>query len=124
MLESPAGALESGAAALVLLALLTAPAVTAAVSHFRAVQPKPAVYEDEDGVATKETTEAYSARLPKAFLVAVTVIGLLNGIALAVLGVVGLTDDGYGLESWFNVGQWVSTRTLFSRDIIMEYKKK
>ncbi|KAH8816370.1 putative ABC bile acid transporter [Xylogone sp. PMI_703] len=106
MLKLTSSLLAPGAAALGLNLLLSVPAAVAAVSHFRAARPRVAVYEDEDGLATKESTEAYSAKIPKSLLVAFTILGLFNAIALAVLDVLKLSEDGDFLEAWFIVALW------------------
>ncbi|RFU32555.1 hypothetical protein B7463_g3759, partial [Scytalidium lignicola] len=106
MLEFNSTSIVPGAIALALILLFTAPATVAVASHFRDVKPKVTIYEDKDGVATKESTEAYSAKVPKSLLVIFTVLGLFNAIALAALDVLKLSEDGDLRGAWINVGQW------------------
>lgn len=65
------------------------------------------IYEDADGVATAETTAAYSTRGPKIAICLLTVLGLGVSVALGVLGTLD-RRDGFFLENWFNTAAWVT----------------
>jgi hypothetical protein len=75
------------------------------------VLAKGARYEDADGVATEESTAAFSVTLPKTVICLLTVAGLGISIALAIIDT--LNHDKYFIEAWLNAAAWVC---LFSRD--------
>ncbi|RDW75857.1 putative ABC bile acid transporter [Coleophoma crateriformis] len=106
MTEKISASLASGFAGLVAVGLLTIPALFALFCHFRQKKPKSATYEDRDGVASKESIEQFSAKLPKIFLFLFIVAGLSVSIALAILEILNITEDGLILESWLNVAAW------------------
>ncbi|ELR06467.1 hypothetical protein GMDG_07992 [Pseudogymnoascus destructans 20631-21] len=64
------------------------------------------IYEDADGVATAETTAAYSTTAPKIAIGLLTVLGLGVSMALAVLSTLD-RSEGFFLENWFNAAAWV-----------------
>lgn len=117
MLENISRSLVSGIAGSVLVLLLTFPSIFGIASHFWAPKTKSdAVYEDKDGVATKESEAAYSAKIPKTLLSIFSVSGLAISIVLAVLGT--LNDDAFFIESWLNAAQWVNSRDSDGRNIL------
>lgn len=75
--------------------------------HSRKDSQLPDVYEDADGVATAETTAAYSTTAPKIAICLLTVLGLGVSVALAVLGTLD-GRDSFFLEDWFNAAAWVT----------------
>lgn len=105
MLGNDSTSLASGAAGLGVVFLLTIPSIFDIFTHFRENKPKSATYEDKDGVASKESIERFSTKVPKVLLSVFTIAGLLVSVALAILGT--LEKDGLFLESWFNIAIWV-----------------
>lgn len=108
------GSPASGAAALLLVALLTLPSVISLVSHFRELKTKPARYEDKDGVASEESVAKYTARSPKILLSLFTVLGLATAIALVILGILNRGLDPRFLENWLAVAEWVRRKIAAS----------
>lgn len=106
MLENISTSLAAGSSGLVLVALLTSPSIINIASHLRGPKSISDIYEDKDGVATEQSVEEYSAKIPKAFLGIFTVAGLATSIALAVLGSIEGWDWMF-VENWLNVAQWV-----------------
>jgi hypothetical protein len=98
--------LATSAAGLGLVGLLSLPAVANTVIQLRARESKSEIYEDEDGKSTPESVKAYSAKLPKAFIIFFSVVGLGLSIAVAVVATLGETT-GLFLENWLAVGTWV-----------------
>ncbi|KFY39986.1 hypothetical protein V494_03725, partial [Pseudogymnoascus sp. VKM F-4513 (FW-928)] len=100
--------LAAGAIALVLVTISSAASLRRIAPRWRTRKDNqlPQVYEDADGVATAETTAAYSTTAPKTAICLLTLIGL--GISVA-LGVLGTLDrrEGFFLENWFNVAAWI-----------------
>jgi hypothetical protein len=109
MREDVSRSLVAGGAASILVLLLTIPSIVRILSHLRSSKSKSEGYEDQDGVATKESVSAYSAKIPKILLAIFTTSGLFVSIALAVLGT--LKDDGMFIENWLNSASWVSSHT-------------
>lgn len=118
MLGNESRSLASAAPSLLLVALLTTPALNGVLSHFREPKSKPAIYEDKDGVASEESMAAYSVTYPKIFLSIFSVIGFGTALALAVLGTLDSHLDPLFLENWLAVGQWVCVTkfTLWPQD--------
>lgn len=98
--------LGTSAAGVGLIGLLSAPAVVSLAAQLRNRESQPEIYEDEDGKSTPEAVKAYSAKIPKFFVLLFSVTGLGLSIALAVLSTLG---ESYGLflQNWFSVGTWV-----------------
>ncbi|KAI2616070.1 P-loop containing nucleoside triphosphate hydrolase protein [Hypoxylon sp. NC1633] len=83
------------------------------------------VYEDEDGKSTPEAVEAFSAKVPKAFLLFFSVVGLGLSIALAVNSTLD-TISRLFLENWLDVIIWAlltlqAISTTSSRDSVAAY---
>lgn len=97
--------LGTSAAGVGLIGLLSAPAVVSLAAQLRNRESQPEIYEDEDGKSTPEAVKAYSAKIPKFFILLFSVTGLGLSIALAVLSTLG---ESYGLflQNWFSVGTW------------------
>ncbi|KAH9894582.1 putative ATP-binding cassette transporter protein [Xylariomycetidae sp. FL2044] len=98
--------LASSAAGLAVIGLTSVPVVLSAISDIR-VQKRPSpVYQDEDGISTREATEAYSNKFPKASISLFSVAGLSISIAIAVLSTIQPrgTRDNLLLENWLVVG--------------------
>ncbi|KFY69086.1 hypothetical protein V496_00545 [Pseudogymnoascus sp. VKM F-4515 (FW-2607)] len=100
--------LAAGAIALTLVAISSAKSLRLIAPRWNSRKDNqlPCIYEDADGVATAETTAAYSTTAPKIAICLLTVLGLGVSIALAVLGTLD-SRDGFFLEDWFNVAAWV-----------------
>lgn len=104
------GFLGTSAASVGLVALFTIPAVTKLVLQLRSRDAKPSeIYEDKDGKSTPEAVKAFSAKVPKAFILLLSLVGLGLSIALAVLSTLDPEKDLY-LENWLSVAAWVSLR--------------
>ncbi|KAL3418595.1 ABC transporter [Phlyctema vagabunda] len=99
-------ALASGAAGLGAVLLLTIPSILYVVAQFREGESKSSTYQDKDGVASEESIAKFSNKIPKVLLLLFTAAGLLVSIALSVLGLLHLTEDGLFVESWLNVAAW------------------
>jgi len=113
MLGFDSRSLAVGSVGLVLVFLLTLPALKQFVAHFREPKPKPRIYEDKDGIATEESTAKYSTTIPKILLAIFTILGLLTAIGLAVLGTVNYDQDPMYIENWINFAQWVCTLKIW-----------
>ncbi|KAH9224216.1 P-loop containing nucleoside triphosphate hydrolase protein [Leptodontidium sp. 2 PMI_412] len=125
MLENISTSLAAGSSGLVLVALLTSPSIINIASHLRGPKSISDIYEDKDGVATEQSVEEYSAKIPKAFLGIFTVAGLATSIALAVLGSIEGWDWMF-VENWLNVAQWSliliqATGIILIRDYVKSY---
>ncbi|KAK8031803.1 hypothetical protein PG990_001537 [Apiospora arundinis] len=100
------GFLGTSAASVGLVALFTIPAVTKLVLQLRTRDAKPSeIYEDKDGKSTPEAVKAFSAKVPKAFILLLSLAGLGLSIALAVLSTLDQEKDLF-LENWLSVAAW------------------
>ncbi|KAF8846826.1 P-loop containing nucleoside triphosphate hydrolase protein [Acephala macrosclerotiorum] len=106
MIDHDPISLAVGAAGLGVIFLSTIPSAIGLISHLRSSKVKSKIYEDKDGVATEEAVTVYSNKLPKIFIFVFTNLGFLAALALAVLGTLHRTKDGFFLENWLNVGAW------------------
>jgi hypothetical protein len=73
---------------------------------------KSELYEDEDGVATPESQQAYSTKMQNVLATIVTSAGLAISIANAVLGTLEAPHSLNGSafeDGWFGVAIWVSS---------------
>jgi hypothetical protein len=107
MLESDLRSLVAGVAGFGLISFLTLPSLHGIVSHLRGPKPKPELYADKDGIATKESMARYSAKIPKILLSIFTISGLCMSIALAALGTLDQETRMFK-ENWINAAGWVS----------------
>lgn len=115
MLEHFSRSLVSGIIGSVLVFLLSIPSFIAVTSIPKS-KPKSDIYQDKDGVSTREAMAQYSAKIPKILIASFTVTGFAFSTALAVNGVLHL-DEGF--EYWFNLVQWVSPHVM--DEIWMKY---
>ncbi|KAK8136839.1 hypothetical protein PG984_004779 [Apiospora sp. TS-2023a] len=100
------GFLGTSAASVGLIALFTTPAVIRLVLQLRNRDAKTSdVYEDEDGKSTPEAVKAFSAKVPKAFILLLSLVGLGLSIALSVLSTLDV-EKGLFLENWLAVSAW------------------
>ena len=67
------------------------------------------VYEDEDGVATPETQQAYSVQFQKRSILLLTIITLSLSTALAIIGTVTNDTTTRLARRWMTVAIWVRT---------------
>jgi hypothetical protein len=111
MIDRDQKSLAVGVAGLGVIFLSTIPSAIGLISHLRSSKVKSKIYKDKDGIATEEAVAAYSNKLSKIFIFVLTNLGFLVSLALAVLGTLHLTNDGFFLENWLNVGAWVSSIT-------------
>jgi hypothetical protein len=109
MIDRDQKSLAVGVAGFGVIFLSTLPSAVCHISHLRSSKAESDIYKDKDGIATEEAVAAYSNKLPKIFIFVLTNLGFLVSLALAVLGALHLTNDGFFLENWFNVGAWVSS---------------
>jgi hypothetical protein len=96
---------------LVLVVLLSVPSIRQSVSrlrakkvHFQALADR---YEDEDGVATEESEEAYSDFVPRLILVLLSAVASLDALAAAVL-ITSRPQFSLAFEQWLQFVTWVS----------------
>ena len=66
----------------------------------------PELYEDEDGMATEETQNAFYDTLPRVLVAVTTGVGVLVSLALAVFGAVRPHGSLF-IEAWISFGAWV-----------------
>ncbi|KAF5982152.1 hypothetical protein FBULB1_4402 [Fusarium bulbicola] len=90
---------------LVVVALATTPAVATAVNQLRKRTARDNFYEDADGKSTPESLAAFSNRLPKVFILALSAVGLGTSIAISVLHSLSQSDSLL-LKNWLIVGAW------------------
>jgi hypothetical protein len=101
--------LAAGAIALALVTISSAASLRLIAPrwHSRKDGQLQRIYEDADGVATAETTAAYSTTGPKIAICLLTLLGLGVSVALAVLSTLD-SNEGFFLENWFNAAGWVT----------------
>lgn len=91
-----------------LIGLASLPAVSTFILQLTTREPKQDTYEDEDGKATPESVKAYSAKVPKFFILLFAVLGCATAIATGVLTTLHIGNDGLLLENWLSAGASVS----------------
>ncbi|KAF4974138.1 hypothetical protein FZEAL_8903 [Fusarium zealandicum] len=91
---------------LAVVASATAPALVAIFTQLRNRSPKDNFYEDADGKSTPESVAAFSNRLPKCLILALSFAGLGTSIAISVLSSLDLASDVLRLENWLIAGAW------------------
>lgn len=103
------GFLGTSAASVGLIALFTTPAIIRLVLQLRNRDAKTSdAYEDEDGKSTPEAVKAFSAKVPKAFILFLSLVGLGLSIVLAVLSTLDEKKNLF-LENWLASAAWVSS---------------
>ncbi|KAF5652340.1 hypothetical protein F25303_3338 [Fusarium sp. NRRL 25303] len=90
---------------LVVVALATTPALATAVTQLRKRTARDNFYEDADGKSTPESLAAFSNRLPKIFILALSAVGLGTSIAISVLHSLSQSDSLL-LKNWLITGAW------------------
>ncbi|CVK83318.1 related to multidrug transporter (yeast bile transporter) [Fusarium proliferatum] len=90
---------------LVVVALATTPALATAVAQLRKRTARDNFYEDADGKSTPESLAAFSNRLPKVFILALSTVGLGTSIAISVLQSLSQSDSLL-LKNWLIAGAW------------------
>ncbi|PFH61268.1 hypothetical protein XA68_17841 [Ophiocordyceps unilateralis] len=98
--------LASSVAALAMSGLATLPAVRALAGQIRHRTPKDHFYQDKDGSSTPETVAAFSNKVSKAAILALSVLALASSVAAAALITVDSSRPGLVLESWLVAGSW------------------
>lgn len=63
-------------------------------------------YEDEDGVATKDSEDAYTDFIPRLFLLLLSITGTLHALALGILTTTR-AQLSRALEGWLIFGAWL-----------------
>lgn len=63
-------------------------------------------YEDDDGVATKDSEEAYTDFIPRLFLLLLSIVGTLDALTLGIL-VTTRVKLSLIVESWLIFGTWL-----------------
>ncbi|KAJ9406729.1 hypothetical protein DTO045G8_5395 [Paecilomyces variotii] len=105
------GALITGALGLSIVAASTAPALISIATRFspkarrRASEAVEILYEDQDGAATPESVQAFTDKLQRASIAALTVIGFFTSLAIAML-TTRKGPESYLIEAWLQVGIW------------------
>ena len=74
------------------------------------------VYEDEDGVATPETQQAYSVQFQKRSILLLTIITLSLSTALAIIGTITNDTTARLARRWMTVAIWVRTAISLPED--------
>ncbi|RBQ81954.1 hypothetical protein FVER53590_00524 [Fusarium verticillioides] len=90
---------------LVVVASATTPALATAVTQLRKRAARDNFYEDADGKSTPESLAAFSNRLPKVFILALSAVGLGTSIAISVLHSLSQSDSLL-LKNWLIAGAW------------------
>ncbi|KAK5230671.1 hypothetical protein LTR47_007525 [Exophiala xenobiotica] len=96
-------------ACLVAVAFLSIPASYQLIARLRAkkdqYQHVSSRYEDEDGVATEESEEAFSDFIPRLLLILISIVACLDALATAVLTTTR-PDLSLTIEQWLQFGTW------------------
>ncbi|KAF5562781.1 ATP-dependent bile acid permease [Fusarium phyllophilum] len=90
---------------LVVVALATTPALATVVTQIRKRTARDNFYEDADGKSTPESLAAFSNRLPKVFILALSTFGLGTSIAISALYSLSQSDSLL-LKNWLIAGAW------------------
>ncbi|CAJ2500027.1 Uu.00g028800.m01.CDS01 [Anthostomella pinea] len=100
--------LATSAIGLAVIAIASVPSTISLITQLRTRHTKAEGYEDADGKSSPEAVKAFSAKLPKAFILAFSVTGLCISITLAVLSTLRPrgVGDGLFLENWLVVPAW------------------
>lgn len=96
------------ASSFALIGLVSVPAAFTFIRQLTTREPRPDIYEDEDGKATTESLKAYSAKWPKTFVVLFAIISCGTSIATGLLTTLHIGKDGLFLENWLSAGASVS----------------
>jgi hypothetical protein len=111
-INSRTASLVSGSLGVVLVALVSVPAVETIVRRLLAAKPsnpqEKELYEDEDGVATEESVHVFADKLPKLLIATLSVAGFVLSLVLAILNTVEFRRKSLFIENWLQVADWVS----------------
>ncbi|KAG5787418.1 hypothetical protein H9Q69_013513 [Fusarium xylarioides] len=88
-----------------LVALATTPALATVVTQIRKRTARDNFYEDADGKSTPESLAAFSNRLPKVFILALSAFGLGTSIAISALYSLSQSDSLL-LKNWLIAAAW------------------
>ncbi|KAJ9151903.1 p-loop containing nucleoside triphosphate hydrolase protein [Pleurostoma richardsiae] len=89
------------------IGLLSLPSISSLALQLSKREPKEDLYEDADGKSTPESVKAYSAKWPKAAILALAFIGCATAIAVAVLTTLHSSQHELSLENWLSAAAWV-----------------
>ncbi|KAI0409773.1 P-loop containing nucleoside triphosphate hydrolase protein [Xylaria palmicola] len=100
--------LASSGLGLGIIAAFSLPALVHLVKQIRHRTSKTDKYEDADGQSSEAAIKAFSTKLPKVTILALSVIGLGISITIAVLSTLSPQGEGDGLflENWLAVPGW------------------
>lgn len=70
------------------------------------------LYEDEDGVATNESQQKYSAAISRYTIILVSFVGCLTSLSLSVYSTIHPGCNLF-LESWMSFGSWVQSSSCY-----------
>ncbi|KAG5809758.1 hypothetical protein H9Q74_003560 [Fusarium xylarioides] len=87
------------------VALATTPALATVVTQIRKRTARDNFYEDADGKSTPESLAAFSNRLPKVFILALSAFGLGTSIAISALYSLSQSDSLL-LKNWLIAAAW------------------
>lgn len=96
------------ATGLVIIGLVSVPAVLSLGLQLTKREPKQDTYEDEDGKATPESLQAYSAKWPKTFILLFALLSSGTSTANAILTSLHTENNGLFLENWLSTVASVS----------------
>lgn len=99
------------ATGLAIVGLVSVPAVSSLALQLTTREPKQDTYEDNDGKATPESVNAYSAKWPKTFVLLFALLSSGTSIATSVLTSLQSGSNGLFLENWLSTGASVSCRS-------------
>ncbi|KAM5355421.1 hypothetical protein ACJ41O_002067 [Fusarium nematophilum] len=94
------------AAGLVVVSLSASPALAAIIAQFRNRTPKDNFYQDGDGQSTPESIAAFSNRLPKSLILALSSLGFGTSISISVLSTLSSDQVELLLNNWLITGAW------------------
>jgi ABC-type multidrug transport system fused ATPase/permease subunit len=111
MVDSTTTSLTAAIVCLILVSILSIPAICEVVNRFRPgakkdYQSVPEKYEDEDGEATEESQAAYSDSIQRLALILLSSVGLLDSLALAVLATARVYLK-LSTEQWIQFATWL-----------------
>jgi hypothetical protein len=98
--DSTLPAVGTGFAVIILCCI---PSLSALVAQLSTREPRRDIYEDADGKATPESMKAYTAKLPKTFVLLFAAIGCSLSLAIAVPSV----HRDWILKNWLSATAWV-----------------
>lgn len=98
--------LPVAAAGLGLVALAASPAIEAITRQLRNRTPKDNFYTDVDGTSTPEAIAAFSTRLPKSIILALSTLGSGTSIAISIICTLRNHSQDSLVENWLTAASW------------------